>query len=113
MVNDFQNAVTTKIGRTPTTVFSVPSDASYTAVTLSILITNRTGGNLPVDVQLVNPDREEQPFICRQKRVAGNDSVDVIKAARVVVKPTESIVVSTALDEAIDCVISYAVEADL
>jgi hypothetical protein len=113
MANAFGNAVAVNVGTTPVTVYTVPSLATYCAITLSILVTNLTGGTLPVDVKLVNPSRNNQPYLIKQKQVAGNDTVDLIKAIRVVVKPSESIEISTGVSNGIDCIISYVIETDL
>jgi hypothetical protein len=113
MANAFGNAIATKVGITPVTVYSVPEAATYCAITLSVLVTNLTGGRLPVNLQLVNPLRVDQPYIVNEFRVEGNDTVDLIKATRIVIRPNESLRLWTTTEQSLDCVVSYVVEADL
>lgn len=112
MANAFGNAVAVRVGTTPVTVYTVPAGATYCAITLSILVTNLTGGRLPVNVQLVNPGRVNQPYVVNEMRVEGNDTVDLIKATRVVIKPEESLSIWTTVADGLDCVVSYVTEAD-
>jgi len=97
MANTFKNYVSTSVGTTPATVYTVP--AATTAVVIGCNIANTTNASVYVDVQLGST------YIIKGAPIPAGSALSVLDG-KIILEATETIVVTSDTLTSADVILS-------
>jgi len=97
MANTFKNYVSTSVGTTPVTVYTVPS--ATTSVTIGCNIANRTNSAIYVDVQVGST------YIIKGAPVPSGSALSVLDG-KIILEATETLVVTSDTADSADVILS-------
>jgi len=99
MANTFKNYHTASIGTSASTVYTVPSSPTTTAVIIGLNLANRTGSQILVDVQL------SSTFIIKNAPIPGGSALSVLDG-KIIAEAAETIVVTSNTASSVDAIVS-------
>ena len=97
MANTFKNYVSSSVGTSPTTVYTVP--ASTTAVTIGLSIANVTASSISVDVQCAGT------YVIKDAPIPAGSALSVLDG-KIILEATDTVVVTSDTATSADVILS-------
>lgn len=100
MATSFTNAKARGVGTTEVEVFT----ATQKSIIIGCSVTNTTSSTLPIMIKVRNGSTDT--FWAKNKRIESGDPLELMKGNKLVLVAGEKLVVSSALDNSMDVVLS-------
>ena len=97
MANTFKNEVSTSVGTSPTTVYTVP--AATTAVTIGLTVANTTASQILIDVQCAGA------YVVKGTPIPAGAGLSVLDG-KIILEATDTVVVTSDTATSADVILS-------